>query len=145
MSTFHYLQDKANVLDRAYFATLIRKARGLLAFIRDYDGESVCCFKMPAKIALEQLNDGKFDSLIWQMDVSDAEPSIYGEVAPEHIRLQRQAELLRRRVKEREEALANTRHPETRAYLEERLAARRAELAQVEAKLQARRAQPVAA
>lgn len=144
----HYLEGKSTVLDRDYFARLIRKHRGLTCFIRDYDGECVTCFKMPAKTALAKLLDGDFDALNWQED-SDGSPDLCGESAPAHIVLKRKAAQLRQKIVEREQSLANAVRPENREYLAGWLSRHRIELGQVEAKLRtalaALRSQPLAA
>ena len=143
----HYLEGKSTVLNRDYFARLIRKHRGLSCFIRDYAGDCVACFDMPAKQAVEKLLAGDFDALLWEQH-SDGKPWLTGERMPEHIVLARQAAQLRVRIAEREQALANVVRPENREYLAGRLASYRFELGQTEAKLRtarARLAQPLAA
>lgn len=144
----HYLEGKSTIIDRDYFARLIRKHKGLTCFIRDYDGESITCFRMPAKEAVSKLLEGDFDALVWQQD-ADGSADLYGQRAPAHIQLERRAAQLRQKIAEREQSLAKAVHPENREYLAGWLSRNRFELGQVEAKLRTARAalrpQPLAA
>jgi hypothetical protein len=158
---FDYAAAERTVIDRAEFARLIRKHRGLsmCVFVPDYLRDEVVrgaaeqCFHVtvPAKQALESLERGNYDACEWAVNAhGDATVHTY-LVAPAWLQIQRRRELVAGKIADYERRLARPAlldckwDAEARVRSEQSLSRDRAELARWDAELAARKAQPLAA
>jgi len=157
-----YLGD-AIVLDRAEFARLIRQYAGLkvTVFAEDYNAVAKCqsaCFgfKIPAKVALEQLARCDFDAFEWK--TGEFGPCVWYYTAPMHVQLQRRRDFLIARlplavariaeIEQRLALVALAEHREWRQKIHdsevEQVASDRAEIVRLDAQIPTARAQAAA-
>lgn len=153
---------QATILDRTEFARLIRQQGYLTVFLHSRPDADVymaggCCarFEVPAKQAIELLNDGELDTLEWVLSNGGA-PKVNGYTAPLAVQWQRRIEILMRRETEHEAVIAKAEQmiaaghdaPWRVELAESRratLAEERAEIERLRSLLAARHTQPAAA
>lgn len=155
---FDYAKAERTIIDRAEFARLIRKHRGVGFSVYATErneiihgcADSSFYVTLPAKKALEMLHRCDFDAFVWTCDKYGARVHTY-DVAPAWLQMKRRRGFVAARILKDQERLAHPALPgdrideHWRQTIERDLSRDRSEVAKLDALLASRHGMPAAA